>query len=68
MLMLTVCHACQYQGEEDQDAAATAMFKISLIEELPIDIAAETYKDDVLSQVYRFVLEGWPQRGVDDSL
>ena len=59
------------QGEEDQDAAATAMFKISLIEELPItatDIVAETNKDNVLSQVYRFVLEGWSQRGVDDSL
>ena len=40
------------QGEEDQDTAATAMFKISFIEELPItatDIAAETKKDDVLS-------------------
>ena len=59
------------QEDEDQDAAATAMFKISLIGELPLaatDIAAETNKDDVLSQVYRFVLEGWPQRGVDDSL
>ena len=59
------------QGEEDQDAAATAMFKISVIEELPItttDYAAETNKDNVLSQVYRFMLEGWPQRRVDDSL
>ena len=40
------------QGEEDQDAAATAMFKISLIEELLIkatDIVAETNKDVVLS-------------------
>ena len=58
-------------GEEDQDTAATAMFKISFIEELPItaiDIAAETKKDGVLSQVYQFVLEGWPLRGVDDSL
>ena len=46
-------------------------FKISLIEELPItatDIAAETNKDGFLSQVYRFLLEGWLQRGVDDSL
>ena len=52
------------QGEEDQDTAATAMFKISLIEDLPMtatDIA-------VLSQVYQFVLERWPQRGVGDGV
>ena len=42
-----------------------------IIEELPItaiDNAAETNKDGVLSQVYRFMLEGWPQRRVDDCL
>ena len=59
------------QGEEDQDTAATRMFKISFIDELPVtaaDIATETSKDRVLSQVYQFMLEGWPQRGVEDSL
>ena len=58
MLMLTVCHACQCK----EDTAATAMFKISFIEELPItatNIAFETNKDFVLSQEYQFVLEGW---------
>ena len=55
------------QGEEDQDTAATRMFKISFIDKLSVtaaDIATETCKDRVLSQVYQFVLEGWPQRGV----
>ena len=59
------------QGEEDQDTASTRMFKISFIDELPVtaaDIATETSKDRVLSQVYQFLLEGWPQRGVEDGL
>ena len=59
------------QGEEDQDAAATAMFKVSFIDDLPItasDIAEETSKDSVLSHVYQYVMEGWPQGGVEDNL
>ena len=58
------------EGEEDQDAAAIAMFKISHIDELPItasDIAEETSKDSVLSCIYKYVMEGWPQRGIEDS-
>ena len=58
-------------GEEDQDAAAIAMFKVSFIDELPItasDIAEETSKDSVLSLIYKYVMEGWPQRGVEDNL
>ena len=59
------------QGEEDQDAAATAMFKVSFIDELPImasDIAEETSKDPVLSRIYQYIMEGWPQRDVEDNL
>ena len=58
-------------GEEDQDAAAIAMFKVSFIDELPItasDIAEETSKNSVLSLIYKYVMEGWPQRGVEDNL
>ena len=59
------------QGEEDQNAAATAMFKVSFIDELPImasDIAEETSKDPVLPCIYQYIMEGWPQRGVEDNL
>lgn len=71
MLMLTVSHLPPVQGEKDQDAMATAMFKVSFIDGLPVtaaDIATETRKNPVLSHVYQFVLEGWAQRGVEDEL
>ena len=51
------------QQEDDLEVAA-AMFKVSLIDGLPItalDIAAATTKDPSLSQVLQYMLEGWPQ-------
>ena len=44
------------QGEEDQDAAATAMLKVSFTVQFPImasDIAEETSKCSVPSCIYR---------------
>ena len=32
------------------------------------DIAASTTKDPIIAQVYQYVLEGWPQKGVSDNL
>ena len=59
------------QEEDYEAAAATAMFKVSFIDGLPVtasDIAMETVKDVVLSRVYQYVLEGWPRGGVNDNL
>ena len=61
------------QGEEDQGAATTAMFKVSFIDDLPItalDIAEKTSNDSVLSFIYQYVMEGWlwPQRGVEHDI
>ena len=42
-----------------------------MIDGLPItasDVAAATTKDPILAQVYQFVVEGWPQEGVNDNL
>ena len=47
------------------------MFKVSLVDGLPLtaaDIAGETVKDPILSQVYQYMLGGWPQKGVSDAL
>jgi len=57
--------SCLPIQEEDHEAAAaaTAMFKVSFIDGLPVtssDIAMETVKDVVLLCVYQYVLEGWP--------
>ena len=58
--------------DEDDDADTVAsIFTVSLIGGLPItasDIAAATAKDPVLIRVYQYVLEGWPQGGVNDDL
>ena len=58
--------------EEDNDSdVVAAMFKVSFINDLPVtaaDIAAASAKDPVLTQVYQYVLEGWPQTGVKDNL
>jgi len=58
--------------EEDDDSEVSAtMFKFSFIDSLPVtaaDIAAATTKDLILAQVYQFVVEGWPQKGVSDNL
>ena len=43
------------------------MFKVSFIDDFPItasDIAEETSKYFVLSCIYQYVMEGWPQGGV----
>ena len=58
------------QEEDDSEVAAT-MFKVSLIDGLPItasDIATATTKDPSLSQVLQYTLEGWPQKGISDNL
>ena len=57
--------------EEDESEVAATMFKVSLMDGLPItasDIAAATTKDPILSQVLQYTLEGWPQKGVSDNL
>ena len=45
------------EGEEDQDAAATFLFNVPFIDELPImasDIAERTSKDSVLLRIYQY--------------
>ena len=57
--------------EEDESEVAATMFKVSLMDGLPItasDMAAATTKDAILSQVLQYTLEGWPQKGVSDNL
>ena len=60
--------------EEEADSGsevAATMFTVSFINSLPItasDIAAATTKDPIIAQVYQYVLEGWPQKGVNDNL
>ena len=59
---------------EDEDLGsemAAAMFKVSLMDGLPItvvDIATATAKDPIVAPVYQYVLEGWPQKGVSENL
>jgi len=57
--------------EGDEEDTVDSLFKVSLVDGLPItatDIATETVKDSVLSHVYQYVLQGWPQKGVSDGL
>ena len=47
------------------DAAATVKLKVFLTYELPIiasDIAEEKSIDTILSCIYQYVMDGWPQR------
>ena len=63
--------SCLPMQEEDESEVAATMFKMSLIDGLPItasDIAAATTKDPILSQVLQYTLEEWPQKGVSDNL
>ena len=57
---------------EDDDADTVAsIFTVSLIGGLPImasDIAAATAKDPILMHVYQYILQVWPQGGVNDDL
>ena len=58
------------QEKDDSEVAAT-MFKVLLIDGLPItasDIASATIKDTRLSHILQYTLEGWPQKGVSDNL
>ena len=58
-------------AEDDDADMVTSVFTVSLIGGLPItasDIAATTAKDPILMSVYQYVLEGWPQGGVNDDL
>ena len=57
--------------EGDEEDTKDSIFKVSFVDGLPLtatDIAGETVKDSVLSHVYQYVLEGWPQKGVSDEL
>ena len=57
--------------EGDKEDTIDSMFKVFLVDGLPLtaaDIAGETVKDPILSQVYQYVLGGWPQKGVSDAL
>ena len=63
--------SCIPMQEEDDSKVAATMFKVSLIDGLPItalDIAAATTIDPRLSQVLQYILEGWPQKGVSYNL
>ena len=57
---------------EDEDSGSeVAGNKASIIDGLPVtasDIAAATTKGPNIAQVYQYVLEGWPQKGVSDNL
>ena len=58
-------------SEDTWDPDSDGEYAISFVEELPVsstDIAAATADDPVVSQVYRFVMEGWPSHNVDDAL
>ena len=57
--------------EGDKEDTVDSIFQVSLVDGLPLtatNIAGETVKDSVLSRVYQYVLEGWPQKGVSDEL
>ena len=63
--------SCIPMQEDDDSKVAATMFKVSLIDGLPItasDIAAATTIDPRLSQVLQYTLEGWPQKGVSYNL
>ena len=56
----------QLDQEEGRD-----IFCVSFVDALPVtaaEIATETTKDLILSQAYRYVMEGWPGRGVSEEL
>ena len=47
------------------------VFRVSFVDALPVtaaEIASETAKDPVLSQVYQYVMEGWPHQEVKEEL
>ena len=47
------------------------VFQVSYVDELPItarDIALDTSRDPVLMKVYQYVMEGWPNKPVDDNI
>ena len=53
----------------DQDERE--VFRVSFVDALPVtaaEIASETTKDPVLSQVYHYVMEGWPRQGVSEQM
>jgi len=56
--------------ESDDDTDAADVFAINQLESLPVSVTEvqhETRRDPVLSQVYHFVLSGWP-KAVDAAL
>ena len=58
--------------KEDQEEEDTAqLFRVSFVDALPItagEIAIETSKDRQLSQVYSYVMEGWPGKKLPEAL
>ena len=58
--------------KEDQEEEDTAqLFRVSFVDALPItaeEIAVETSKDRQLSQVYSYVMEGWPGKKLPEAL
>ena len=53
----------------DQDERE--VFRVSFVDALAVtaaEIASETTKDPVLSQVYHYVMEGWPRQGVSEQM
>ena len=63
--------SCLPMEDEDDSEVAATIFKVSLIDGLPVtasDIATATTKDPILAEVLQYTLEGWPQKGVSDKL
>lgn len=49
----------------------TELFQVSFADALPVtaaEIATETTKDPILSQVYHYTMEGWPHQGVIEAM
>ena len=49
----------------------TDIFRVSFVDALPVtavEIASETTKDPLLSQVYHYVMDGWPSQGVEEVM
>ena len=47
------------------------MFRVSFTDALPVtaaEIASETAKDPLLSQVYQYMMKGWPQQRVSEEM
>ena len=57
--------------EANDPHVVDATFKVSFVNDLSltaVDIATTTAKGPILTQMYQYLLEGWPQTGAMDDL